>query len=69
MHGTSRVEGSITSRFLERTILEAKSNKQTIVLAEGDDARTLEAAAKILEQDIANLIILGDRETDRKSVV
>jgi len=50
------------SRFLERTILEAKSNKQTIVLAEGDDVRTLEAAAKILQQDIANLIILGDKD-------
>ena len=48
------------SSFLETMIACARSNKQTIVLPEGDDPRTLEAAEKILADDVANLIILGD---------
>lgn len=48
--------------FLESMIARAKADKQTIVLAEGDDPRTLEAAESILAQDVANLIILGDVE-------
>ena len=48
--------------FLESMIARAKADKQTIVLAEGDDPRTLEAAETILAQDVANLIILGDVE-------
>lgn len=50
------------SSFLETILHRAKLNKQTIVLPEGDDDRTLEAAENILAQDIANLIILGDAE-------
>ncbi|NTU90254.1 MAG: phosphate acetyltransferase, partial [Actinobacteria bacterium] len=48
------------SQFLNRTIERAKADKQTIVLPEGNDVRTLEAAEKILQQDIANIILLGD---------
>ncbi len=51
------------STFLENMISRAKSDKQTIVLPEGNDERTLEAAQSILEQDVADLIILGDEET------
>ena len=39
---------------------DAKADKQTIVLPEGDDPRTLEAAETILAQGVANLIILGN---------
>lgn len=46
--------------FLESMLTRAQSRKQTIVLPEGDDERTLAAAEKILADDIANLVILGD---------
>lgn len=48
------------SSFLQTMIERAKASKQTIVLPEGSDVRTLQAAEKIIEQDIANLIILGN---------
>ena len=51
------------SAFLDSILNRAKADKQTIVLPEGDDSRTLEAAEAILKSDIANLIILGDTET------
>ena len=48
------------SVFLDSIIARAKSDKKTIVLPEGDDPRTLEAAERILADGIADLIILGD---------
>ncbi|MGI6104993.1 MAG: phosphate acetyltransferase [Raoultibacter sp.] len=55
------------SSFLDSILSRAKADKQTIVLPEGDDVRTLEAAESILKQDIANLIILGDVATIENS--
>ena len=49
------------SAFLDSIISRAKADKKTIVLPEGADPRTLEAAQRILADGIANLIILGDR--------
>lgn len=51
------------SSFLDSMIERARGALQTIVLPEGDDNRTLEAAEKILALKAANLIILGDEET------
>ena len=51
------------SEFLDRMKAAAKSNKKTIVLPEGEDPRTIEAAKKIVEEDLANLIIFGDPAT------
>ena len=48
------------SKFLDSIIERAKSDKKTIVLAEGSDIRTIRAAAKVLEKGIANIVILGD---------
>ena len=48
------------SSFLDTMLERAKADKQTIVLPEGDDPRTLEAAETILAQGVANLIILGN---------
>lgn len=48
------------SKFLDTIIAKAKSDKKTIVLAEGSDIRTIRAAAKVLSQGTANLYILGD---------
>ncbi len=51
------------SRFLDRMVAQARTGKQTIVLPEGEDPRTLEAAERILADGVANLIILGDAAT------
>ncbi|WP_066304604.1 phosphate acetyltransferase [Atopobium deltae] len=48
------------SEFLNHMKHAAKSNKKTIVLPEGEDPRTLDAARMIVEEDIANLVILGN---------
>ncbi len=40
----------------------ARLDKKTIVLPESNDKRTLIAAAKIIEEDIANIIMIGDEE-------
>ena len=40
---------------------KAKSNKKTIVLPEGEEDRIIKAADYLLEREIANLIIVGDK--------
>lgn len=51
------------SSFLDTMLARAKADKQTIVLPEGNDERILAAAERILADDVANLIILGDEAT------
>lgn len=51
------------SDFLNRMKTAAKANKKTIVLPEGEDPRVIEAAQKIIAEDLANLVILGDPAT------
>lgn len=46
--------------FLESIKSRAKSNKQTIVLPEAWDIRTLKAADTVLKEDIANLVLIGE---------
>lgn len=48
------------SDFIEGIKEAARADKKTIVLPEGSDDRTLDAAERILAEGIANLIILGD---------
>lgn len=48
--------------FMDKMRSLAAADKKTIVLAEGSDPRTLEAAERILDAGFANLIILGDRQ-------
>jgi phosphate acetyltransferase len=48
------------SDFLEKIIKRAAEKIRTIVLPEGNDDRTIAAAAKILELKFAKLIVLGD---------
>ncbi len=47
--------------FIERIKERAKVNKKTIVLPETADMRTLEAAYKILQEDIADIILVGSK--------
>lgn len=46
--------------LLESLWEKAKSNKKKIVLAEGTEPRTLDAASKILHEGLADLVLLGD---------
>lgn len=48
--------------FIDRIKERAKSDIKTIVLPESMDRRTMEAAHKILNEKIANLIIIGTDE-------
>ena len=47
------------SKFLDRIIERAKTDRQTIVLPEGSDIRTVQAARAIMDAGIADVIILG----------
>jgi phosphate acetyltransferase len=46
--------------FLESVIERAKQDRKTIVLPESNDIRTIEAAAILLKQQIAEIILVGD---------
>jgi len=48
--------------YIDKIKDRARLDKKTIVLPESNDKRTLIAAAKILEEGIANLIMIGDEE-------
>ena len=48
--------------FIDEIKAKAKQNKKTVILPESMDRRTFEAAAEILAEDIANLIIIGTDE-------
>lgn len=48
------------SEFLQRMKDAARVDKKTIVLPEGEDLRTIEAAEKIVAEGLADLVILGD---------
>ncbi|MDR0308682.1 MAG: phosphate acetyltransferase, partial [Coriobacteriales bacterium] len=52
------------SDFLDRTIARAKTNKKTIVLPEGRDPRTLEAAVKAHELGIADLVVISAADNE-----
>ncbi len=49
--------------FIESIKERAKLDKKTIILPESMDSRVLEAASKIIEEDICNLIIIGDKNS------
>ena len=47
-------------KFLETIKERAKASKQTIVLPEGADIRTIQAAAVASKEGLADLVVLGD---------
>lgn len=53
--------------FIDEIKSRAKQNKKTIVLPESMDRRTFEAAAEVLAEDIANLVIIGTLEEIEKN--
>lgn len=48
------------SSFLDRIKERAKADKKKIVLAEGEEIRSIDAAAMVLEQGIAEIVLVGD---------
>ena len=46
--------------FIESIFEKAGQDKKTIVLPEASDPRIVEAAARIIEQDFANIVLVGD---------
>ena len=48
--------------FIDTIKAKAKTEKKTIILPESMDRRTFEAAAQILKEDFADLIIIGTPE-------
>ena len=49
--------------FIDNIKIRAKADKKTIILPESMDERVIDAASKILEEDICNIIIIGDKDT------
>ena len=48
--------------FIDSIKERAKQNKKTICLPETEDKRTLLAAAKVLEEGLANVVLVGNEE-------
>jgi phosphate acetyltransferase len=46
--------------ILQQIIERAKSNKQTIILPEGTEERTLKAADIVIKEKMANIVLLGN---------
>jgi phosphate acetyltransferase len=59
---TSKPEGLTPRMFQYQLVKRAKLKKKHIVLPEGSDDRILEAAAKLLKQEVVKLTILGKKE-------
>jgi len=53
-------------KFLDSIVDKARSNRQTIVLAEGADSRVLEAAQRAQQDAIANCILIGNETAIRE---
>ena len=59
---TSQPEGLTPRMFQYQLVKRAKLERKHIVLPEGSDDRILEAAAKLLKQEVVKLTILGKKE-------
>ena len=49
--------------LLQQIVARAKANKQRIVLPEAEEERTLRAADRVLAEDMANIILIGNPES------
>lgn len=49
--------------FMTKMKAQAQKARQTIVLPEGEEERTLQASAKISQEGIADLVLIGNKET------
>lgn len=66
---TSQPEGITPRMFQYQLVKRAKLEKKHIVLPEGSDDRILEAAAKLVKQEVVTLTILGKKEEIDASLI
>ena len=52
--------------LLQQIVARAKADKQRIVLPEAEEERTLRAADKVLADDMANVILIGNPDNIKK---
>lgn len=52
--------------FLEQIVARAKADKQCIVLPEAEEERTLKAADRVLANEVAELVLIGNPENINK---
>jgi len=57
-----KFERGLYMSFLETIKARARSNKKTIVLPETTDMRTLRAAHTVLQEGLANVILIGNKD-------
>jgi phosphate acetyltransferase len=48
--------------FMDEIIEQAKKKRKTIVLPEASDKRIIEAASRVISEDIADIILIGKKE-------
>jgi len=53
-------------KFIDKIVEKAKKDIKTIVLPESTDIRIIEAASKISEQNLANIILIGNENEIKK---
>ncbi|MGB3467798.1 MAG: phosphate acyltransferase, partial [Cyclobacteriaceae bacterium] len=58
----------IDQRLMSRIISRARRNPKTVVFTEADDLNILKAAQQVLDDSIAQPILLGDEESIRKMI-
>ena len=54
--------------LLQQIVARAKANKQRIVLPEANEERTLRAADRVLADEMADIILIGDPDDIRRDV-
>ena len=59
---TFHIEGVTPRMFQYQLVKRAKSHRKRIVLPEGTDERILTAAARLIQQDVVDLTILGKKD-------
>jgi len=63
-------KNGITPRMFQYDLLKrAKTKRKHIVLPEGNDDRIITAACRLVEMDIVDLTILGDKETIENNII
>lgn len=66
---SAQPEGMTPRMFQFELVKRARATRKHIVLPEGDDDRILQAAARLLKQDVVDITILGDESEIRASLL
>ena len=58
-----RGKDGVRMGFIDIIKERARKNRKTIVLPETEDVRTIKAAAQIMKEENADLVLVGNKET------